>query len=874
MPLRIDYPIFLLILPLVVVGLIVTRRRVLSLWGWRRDLSGGLRFVAAAGFALALAQPSLRVADDAASVVIAVDESASVSPAGLRVAQSWIEQRVRSRRGADRVAVVAFAGEARVVQPLTATDVPPRLPDPASLQPGTTDLARALRISAGLVRGASNPRIVLLSDGVATAGDLGLALTEAGDIPVDVLSLARPPDSPEVQIESVQGPQYVRAGETFDGTVLVDATEAELAHLQVSIDGTTASEQDVQLNAGQNRVTISPTLMAEGFHGIGVRVAAPRDTDPANNVGFSYVVVKPKPRVLIIEEREREGASILDTLRRTQMQVDVRPPEALGTLPRLNDYAAIVLNSVAATSFTLDQQKTIQTYVNTNGHGLVVMGGLTSYALGGYADTLLEDALPVLAKPPEKREGAQIALLLIIDRSASMAIDTPGEGVSKMSMAKEAAILAVSTLNPKDTIGVLVFDKKSDWIVTPGVIEQIGLRNIEDRISALQPEGGTDIYQALREGEDVLRAVPGDLKHIVLVSDGRGTEVKYDDLMARMRQDRIGLSTVAIGDDADTDLMPKLARLAQGRYYFTEKIRELPRIMTQEAALAKRAALVEGRIVPQFVTASPILRGIAPNQLPGLTGHIATTAKDTAEVILASDEGAPLLAQWHYGLGRSVAWTSDLGTRWTSSWLNWDQNTRFWEQMLRWAMGPPINRDFRVDVSRTGTVAHVTVEDIQDGRFGDLQALTMSVVGPTGNASQVDLRQVAAGQYEATVRAETPGAYEVRVSEPNLPRQVGRTESNGFVVPPVAETTSFVANDQVLRRVSSETGGLVLDQQPQRSTDLYQGSRTSTASRWDPLWPICVVLGLLGFVLDVAVRRLRPSTLRALFGRNPVPKGS
>ena len=874
MPVRVDYPVFLLLLPLVVVALILTRQRVLSLWGWRRDLSGGLRLLASIGFAVGLAQPSLRVADDAASVVIAVDESASVSPAGLRAAQTWIDQNLRSRRSADRVGLVAFAGDARVVQPLTASDAPLRLPDPATLSPSATDLAQALRVSAGLVRGASNPRIVLLSDGVATAGDLGRALSEAGDIPVDVVSLARAPDGPEVQIESILGPQYVRAGETFDGTVVVDATEPSLAHVQVSIDGSIASEQDVQLNQGQNRVTISPTVMAEGFHGIGVRVVAPRDTDAGNNVGFSYVVVKPKPRVLIIEEREREGASILDTLRRTQMQVDVRPPEALGTLPRLNDYAAIILNSVAATSFTLDQQKTIQTYVNNNGHGLVVMGGLTSYALGGYADTLLEDTLPVLAKPPEKREGAQIALLLVIDRSASMAIDTPGEGVSKMSMAKEAAILAVSTLNPKDTIGVLVFDKKSDWIVRPGVIEQIGLRNIEDRISALQPEGGTDIYQALREGEDVLRAVPGDLKHIVLVSDGRGTEVKYDDLMARMRQDKIGLSTVAIGDDADTDLMPKLARLAQGRYYFTEKIRELPRIMTQEAALAKRAALVEGRIQPQFLTASPILRGIAPNQLPGLTGHIATTAKDTAQVILASDEGAPLLAQWHYGLGRSVAWTSDLGTRWTSSWLGWDQNTRFWEQMLRWAMGPPINRDFRVDVTRTGNVAHVRVEDIQDGRFSDLQALTMTVNGPGGSSSAVDLRQVAAGQYEATVVADNPGAYEIKVAEPSAPRNPGRTESNGFAVPPVAETTSFVANEQVLRRISSETGGLVLDQQQSRPGELYQGVRTANASRWDPLWPFFVVLALLGFVLDVAVRRLRPSTLRALFGRNASPMSS
>jgi len=58
-------------------------------------------------------------------------------------------------------------------------------------------------VSAGLVRGASNPRIVLLSDGVANSGDLDAALKQVGDVPVDVVSLARPPDVPEIQIVPV-----------------------------------------------------------------------------------------------------------------------------------------------------------------------------------------------------------------------------------------------------------------------------------------------------------------------------------------------------------------------------------------------------------------------------------------------------------------------------------------------------------------------------------------------------------------------------------------------------------------------------------------------------------------------------------------------
>ena len=217
-----------------------------------------------------------------------------------------------------------------------------------------------------------------------------------------------------------------------------------------------------------------------------------------------------------------------------------------------------------------------------------------------------------------------------------------------------------------------------------------------------------------------------------------------------------------------------------------------------------------------------------------------------------------------------LAWTSDVGSRWTANWPSWDQNTRFWEQLARWAMGPPINRDFKVDVVQNGSDAQVTVEDIQDGKFGDLQQLTLTVSSPGGSSSQVPLRQVAAGEYVATVVADTPGVYELDVAESADPRRGGRTESNGFVVPAVVETTSFVANEQVLRRIASESGGLLRDPS---GGELFEAARTADASRWDPIWAVFAILALVCFVFDVAVRRLRPATLRALFGRSVVFKG-
>jgi len=44
----------------------------------------------------------------------------------------------------------------------------------------------------------------------------------------------------------------------------------------------------------------------------------------------------------------------------------------------------------------------------------------------------------------------------------------------------------------------------------------------------------------------------------------------------------------------------------------------------------------------------------------------------------------PLLAQWQYGLGRSVAWTSDSTAKWARNWLGWKGFSQFFSQLVGW----------------------------------------------------------------------------------------------------------------------------------------------------------------------------------------------
>ena len=85
---------------------------------------------------------------------------------------------------------------------------------------------------------------------------------------------------------------------------------------------------------------------------------------------------------------------------------------------------------------------------------------------------------------------------------------------------------------------------------------------------------------------------------------------------------------------------------------------------------------------------SPILKGLDTSSLPTLLGYNGSTIKPTADIVLKSPAGDPILAQWQYGLGRSVAWTPDVKGRWATSWVTWPKFSQFAGQMLSWVLPP------------------------------------------------------------------------------------------------------------------------------------------------------------------------------------------
>jgi hypothetical protein len=458
---------------------------------------------------------------------------------------------------------------------------------------------------------------------------------------------------------------------------------------------------------------------------------------------------------------------------------------------------------------------------------------------------------------------ASLALVLLIDRSGSMATaDTGDRRASRLDLAKEGAIQAIETLRGGDQAGVIAFDTSARWI---NEIQTLGgprdVQAVSARVSTIQLGGGTDFYEPLDAAYRALLRTQARVKHVILLTDGEAPESRLPQLLAAMRRAGITVSTVGVSGDISGNgraVLERIARAGQGRAYFTNTASAVPQIMTQEARLAGQSDKQERDFRPSLVTPAPAVRGLAPSDLPQLHGYVRTAPKPGADVVLASDLNEPILAEWQYGLGRALAWTSDSGAgpgAWARDWGDTDQFRRLWAQAVRWTLPAPGNPDLRVSVQGDGERATVRADAVgPDGGFRNLLQTWVDVSPPAGGGRRIPLPQTAPGHYEGQFALSGPGVYALQVTQQDDAGAVVAAETTGYALPYAPEYAATPANRVLLERLAAATGGPVLD----RPAEAWRRD-TGHAWRLQDVWPDALAVALGLFVADVAARRLRPS---------------
>jgi uncharacterized membrane protein len=869
--LTLGQPWWLLTALLAVPMAVLAWRSLAALGRGRQIVAVALRTILVVLLAALLAQPALTRKSQQVTLLAVLDRSQSVPQNLQKGALAFLAKALEHRRPLDRLAVVDVA-ESADISKLPAGDSG-ILERNTNLAGTESKLSAGVEMAMAIVPPDTAARILLVSDGNETAGDLRDAARAAGanGIPIDVLPL-RYHHSHEVVFTSLVAPVKARSGQTVPLRMILNSVAPAKGKLMLSLNGKSVDllpdcpALPVELQAGTNVKTVSLPLGTKGMHEFVASFVADdpsQDSIPQNNQASAITFVAGPGHVLAVDNDSASASAIIKALR--DSQIDVRYCSGVDfptRLAELLDCDAIILANVDSPTFSYQQQEMLCRYVNEIGGGLVMVGGTTGFGAGGWIGSPLAEVMPVDMDPPQKKQMPKGALVLIMH-----ACEMPQGNY----WGKQVAIAAVNTLSRLDLAGVLDFgwqEGNANWVWPLGELGD--KKGITSAIEQMQMGDMPDFGAPMQAAYDKLTTCNAAVKHVIIISDG-DPQMPSNSLLGLYKQAGISCTGISVFPHG-SETLANLANIAQatgGRFYDVKDPASLPQIFIKEAQVVRRSLINEDTFAPQTTFAiHEILRGLPG--VPNLDGLVLTGPKGgLAQMIMTNDKGDPLLAAMQSGLGRTVAFTSAADGRWGAGWLAWGGFGRFWEQLVRWVGKPSQSSDCEVFADVQGRTVTLTVESAdQEGKSVQLAQLAGQVIAPDMSTKEVPLTQVGPGRYRGEYQASGGGSFLVNLRY----RKVGQDASaqaglmqTAVNIPYAPEYRSLADNASLLSAVAASTGGRVL-QSDKPETDLFDRANLLWPKSSQPITEPLLFIALAILLLDVAVRRIAVD-FRAIGGR-------
>ncbi len=836
-------PHFLWLLPVAWAWAIwLTWKSDAQLSRFRRGLALAVRMIVLLLTVLALAGGQWLRPLEGVNVFFLLDRSESIPSPQQENSRKYVNSATQKKEKTDKAGVLVFGTDAAIeISASPAVDVQKIN---AVVPTERTDMGAAIRLGTAAFPETGQKRIVLMSDGNENLGDAMAAVLAARPlgVTVDVIPLGVERGN-DVSVQKLGLPSRVKKGQTFETRIFINADKPQSATLRLYRNDQPLGEQKVELTAGKNLFTFPQTLNDNGFYSYNVFVDTAGDGVPQNNQASSFTHVRGDPRILIVSADPPADQTLAGALRSAKLEVVVGGIEAFPrTLAEIQSYDALFISNLAAGDLGQDAMKLMESAVRDFGVGLVCVGGDQTYAAGGYRGTPLETTLPVNMELDSKKVLPSGAVAMVMHGM---------EFMNGNQIARDCALGVLDALGPRDEMGVVLWDGNDRWLFP---MTKVGdKKELGKKIAGMNQGDLPSFQNVMTMAYEGLKASTANLKHMVIFSDG-DPGAPSQQLMQSIVGNRITVTTVLIAGHAGPETMEWIAAQGRGRYYNVNNPAQLPQIFIKEAAVILKSAIFEEPFKPKVAGPSEIIRGIAANEYPTLRGYVCTTPKTRAEIPLISDKGDPVLAHWQYGLGRSVAFTSDAKPKWARDWLGWEKYRQFWTQTGQWALRRVENAEFTTEVSIDKGEGHVSLEALDEkGDYRNFLNLQTVVVSPTGERQTVRLEQTGPGRYEGRFPTKQVGAYLMNVME----LKDGKLAASQVVGASVNYSPEFSApepNINFLTRLAEAGGGRVLD--PQKSDDNpFLHGRKRTFQPQD-LWEWLLQFALCLFVVDVGVRRV------------------
>jgi len=825
--------------------------------------------------AVAIAKPVWEKTGKGVSVITVLDRSQSIprqlQEQAVDALQRWTSP---EKRGSDnRLAVISVGRDAVIgSMPSALTVFEPAANEPVG---SATNLAKGVQLALALLPQDTASRIVVVSDGNETDGlVLSIAnVAKANGVPIDVLPLQYD-HKHEVMVEKIVAPSQTRVGQSIPIRIILRSVGASSGTLHLLQNGTEidlSAEEDgtglpLTLKSGVNAVVFDIPINSGGpqkFETMWVpsQSATGGDTIALNNTGLAVSFVSQGGMVLLVTKNQAASAHLQQILASSGLEVETISPE---NIPRdsigFSGYDAVILADIPRWAIDDLQEQHLYSFVHDVGGGLIMTGGPTAFGAGGWIGSKLEQAMPLKCEPPQTRQLPRGALALIMH-----SCEMPKGNYWGQKMANAA----IDSLSELDYIGIIEYDwnggeftlNNSGWSLP---LTLAGNKvSAHDAVNSLVFGDMQDFESPMQLAFDGLKQLDAAQRHVIIITDGDPSGPSQE-LLEAYRSYEITVSTVMVGGHGsamDKQKMEGIATVTGGRFYMVNNPNQLPSIFIKEAQLNSRSLLQEGGAWP--VAIQPRVSGPVSeiSSAPEVGGYVVTGNKggfaQTPWVIPVSDGEDPLLAWWHYGLGKSVAFTSDLGDRWATKWPSWSSFPEFWEATIRWAMrgsSPPnMMVTSRVEGER-GIVELEAVDD--DAGFLNFMHSKAVVISPDGEAVPLTLEQTGPGRYHAEFDVSEAGVWLVNIAFQDASGEMTGRIPTAVTVPYPREYASTSANVALLLELAQRTGGRVLSLDDVDTVDFFDGSDIELPKSPQPIWDLLAIIAASILIIDVAIRRL------------------
>ena len=293
----------------------------------------------------------------------------------------------------------------------------------------SSDIGGALAEAARRSTGAPLSAVVLVSDGAANAGaDLAAELRNlrAKGLPVYTVGVGSARRPADAELVRVNLPRRVLVGSSVEVEAFVRASGYGPTKIRIaaSEDGRAVKTEEFSLRGVETevvRLELVPATPGTHRYTFDVQPLEGELTVENNRREALVEVVEGPLRVLYVEGEPRwEHGKLRDALSRGEKNVELvsllrtgenklyrqgvsGEAELAAGFPKTEEelfaYDGLMLGSVEASFFTVEQLRAIEAFVARRGGGLLAVGGRYAFGGGGYAGTPVADALPVAIAP-------------------------------------------------------------------------------------------------------------------------------------------------------------------------------------------------------------------------------------------------------------------------------------------------------------------------------------------------------------------------------------------------------------------------------------------------------------------------------------------